>query len=66
MKKLENVDVESYFTTRPKLASYLLRQGFKGEITLNPYDVKRPAWLFPKSDQLLKSVNEYFGKEDKL
>ena len=65
MKEFEQEETKTYFTTRPKLASYLLRQGFNGEITLNPYDTKRPAWLFVKTDELLKSVHVYFGKEDK-
>lgn len=65
MSEFEQTETKFYFTTRPKLASYLLQKGFKGEITLNPYDTKRPAWLFVKSDELLKRVNSYFGKEDK-
>ena len=65
MSEFEQKETKTYFTTRPKLASYLLLKGFNGEITLNPYDTKRPAWLFVKTDELMQSVNAYFRKEDK-
>lgn len=65
MSEFEQIEVKKFFTTRPRLASYLLQAGFEGEVTLNPYDTKRPAWLFDKTDELLKCVENYFMKEDK-
>ena len=62
MNKLKEKKTDDFFTTRPQLASFLMRNGFKGELTLNPYDTTRPAWLFERNEDLEKSVAAYFGK----
>ena len=54
-----------FFTTRPKLASYLFQNGFYGERTVNAYDTARPAWIFEKSDALEKCVAQYYKTERK-
>ena len=66
MKKTNSTRLEKkkyFFTARPKLASYLMECGFKGERTVNPYAPTRAAWVFEGSDVLEKYVAEYFEKE---
>lgn len=55
---------DSFFTTRPTMASYLIEKGFVGKRCVNPYDTKRPAWVFEKTEKLCLAVQNYYnGKE---
>ena len=63
MKEIKSKQKNKFFTTRPKLACYLLRLGYEGGITLNPYDPSRPAWEFEKTNALEESVETYFREE---
>lgn len=54
--------MKEFFCTRPTLASYLLEKGFTARRTVNPYDTKRPAWVFAESPELLKIVDGYYAK----
>lgn len=51
---------QEFFTARPKLASQLLADGFKGAPTVNPYHPERPAWSFPITTSLAFAVAEYY------
>lgn len=51
--------VDKFFTTRPRLASYLQSVGYEPQKVANPYDPKRPAWTFKASLDLAKSVRDY-------
>ena len=63
IKSNKSEKTNNFFTTRPRLASYLLQNGFHGERTVNAYDTTRPAWIFERSDELEKCVAQYFRKE---
>ena len=65
MTKFNEKKKTDFFTARPKLASYLLENGFEGSRTTNPYDPNRAAWVFSRTDALMKCVSEYFDKEGK-
>ena len=54
---------DTYFTTRPSEASYLMDKGFKGKLCSNPYDNSRPAWTFEGTAQLYSFVNEFKTKK---
>ena len=69
MKKTNLTRVEKtnqFFTARPKLASYLMQCGLKGERTVNPYDPSRAAWVFERTDALDKCMGQYFAKENNV
>jgi len=53
---------ETYFCTRPSLASFLMEQGFESEQVINPFNqAYKKAWLFQKSNALMNAVAKYFG-----
>lgn len=52
--------VESYFCTRPRLASMLMSKGYKATPVTNPYDPERAAWTFPADDGLLQIVSDFY------
>lgn len=55
---------DTFFTTRPSLASHLIENGFVGKRCVNPYNVERPAWVFEKTEKLCLAVQNYYnGKE---
>lgn len=59
---------ETYFCTRPRLASLLISKGFDGQLVTNPYDRKRPAWSFAKNNELVRVVSDFLkasGQEGK-
>ena len=69
MTEFKRRRADKFFTTRPKLASYLLGHGCRGELTVNPYDPSRPAWSFERCQELDTWVNFYFskgGENDKI
>ena len=69
MSKMNSKSNEKFFTTRPKLASFLLGHGCRGELTVNPYDPSRPAWSFERCQELDTWVNIFFekgGADDKI
>ena len=55
---------ETYFCTRPRLASLLMENGFEGTRVPNPYDKDRPAWTFPATPESMHIVSNYFIATD--
>ena len=56
---------DTFYTTRPSLASHLIENGFVGKRCVNPYNVERPAWVFEKTEKLCLAVQNYYnGKEE--
>ena len=64
MKEFNSKQNEEFFTTRPRLASFLLSHGCRGELTVNPYDPSRPAWSFERSLVLDTWVDVYFNNKE--
>ena len=50
---------DSFFTTRPRLASYMLSAGYPPTKVRNPYDPSRPAWTISLTDGSAQVVQEY-------
>ena len=55
---------KNFFTTRPQPASFLLKHGCSGELTVNPYDTSRPAWCFERNKILDTWVDVYFNRRE--
>lgn len=49
----------TFFTTRPSLASYLMDCGCSGKKCSNPYNSSRPAWTFEGTKDLYNFLKEY-------
>ena len=54
---------ETYFCTRPRLASLLMEKGYVGTRVVNPYHQERQAWTFPADNALMQIVSNYFVKD---
>jgi len=53
---------ETFFCTRPRLAAALTEAGFVGKPTVNVYDPRYHAWVFPRSPALMDLVKQYFDE----
>lgn len=53
----------TYYTTRPKLVSYLVERGFKATRVPNVYNPKMLAWTFTRTEELLETVKKYTVEE---
>ena len=53
-----------FFTTRPRLASYLISQDHEGRKVTNPYEPERPAWEFLETKRLAYDVKRYCEAND--
>lgn len=52
----------SFFCTRPLLAEKLILQGFKPEITVNPWEPSRMAWKFDPTQELAEFVSAFYAE----
>ena len=52
---------DTYFCTRPALASKLFASGCKGEIVPNPFKPNLKAWSFTRDEKLDEIVNDYLA-----
>lgn len=50
----------SFFCTRPVLAETLIRKGFEGELTINPWSADRSAWKFAVNAELAAAVRAFY------
>ena len=48
--------------TRPELAGELMRAGYKGDPTVNPYEPKLTAWNFGLDEQGLSIVSAFYKR----
>ena len=51
-----------FFCTRPLLAEKLILQGFKPEITINPWEPSRMAWKFTPTPELAEFVAAFYAE----
>lgn len=51
-----------YICTRPLLAAELMRQGFEGRVTVNPWKPSLVAWLFELNDETAHIVAAYYAQ----
>lgn len=52
---------EVFFCTRPRLAAELIKAGFYGELTVNPYHPEFNAWEFQRTPKLTALVDEFYN-----
>ena len=48
--------------TRPELASELMRSGYDGKATVNPYEQKLTAWLFDLDQRGDQIVSDFYHR----
>ena len=64
MRKYEELDKKkTYFCTRPRLASILMKKGYPCETTVNPFNGKT-AWIFERSNELNAIIHNYLTQAD--
>ena len=56
--------IETFYTTKPKLALYLMEHGFKGEPTVNIWNTYRSAWKFELSEPLADAIMLFCKQND--
>ena len=56
-----NNNTETFFCSRPSMASCLMAKGFTAEIVPNPFAPERKAWVFNRSAELDSAIAEYYS-----
>ena len=56
----------TFYTTRPRLALYLIEKGFKAELTVNLWDPQKSAWKFQLTFDLAEEVTDYYQSRNMI